>query len=75
MTRFNMTSGKELRSVALLLDLALLIREIERGDQIAWDGDDFVQLLCALQRAYEFIAACKGLERHPGNTKADKKQQ
>ena len=42
-------------STLLLADLDWLIHEIERGDHIAWDGDDFLRLLDLLRRVHGFI--------------------
>jgi hypothetical protein len=58
MDKTNTGGGMALESTTLLSDLDWLIREIERGDQMAWDGDDFIRLLGALRRTHEFIAAC-----------------
>lgn len=41
----------------LLADIDWLINEIERGDHIAWDGDDFLRLLGSLRTVYAFIKA------------------
>ena len=47
-----------------LVDLDWLTNEIERGDYISWDRDDYLRLLGALRRAHDVIEAnAKSRER------------